>query len=257
MRKPRKVPSFTKWQYIFPYNGELWKHCLPIEVTLTSYRYQCGFAVVTPVIYWRHSKILFARLKPSITDTSTNRALLAIFLGEQNFLQNTRDGFIWLNYVLFTYPLTAYRVERLLHESSHRVQIQRRHKMETFSALLTLCVGNSSVSGEFPSQRPVTRNFDIFFDLHLNKRLSEQSRRRWFETPPRSLWLHYNDHRHMLGDRVPLFIGKYSNHFQLFGQQVCFVQWPNQIGLLRNINLQRYYCLFWLSYSLKQNDCCS
>ena len=30
-----------------------------------------------------------------------------------------------------------------------------RHRMETFSALLALCVGNSSVTGEFPSQRPV------------------------------------------------------------------------------------------------------
>ena len=44
--------------------------------------------------------------------------------------------------------------------------------METFSALLDLCVGNSPVTGEFPSQRPVTWSFDFFFDLRLNKRLS-------------------------------------------------------------------------------------
>ena len=44
--------------------------------------------------------------------------------------------------------------------------------MEAFSALLALCAGNSSVTGEFPAQRPVTRSFDIFFDLRLNKRLS-------------------------------------------------------------------------------------
>ena len=43
--------------------------------------------------------------------------------------------------------------------------------METFSALLALCAGNSPVTGEFPTQRPVTRSFDIFFDLHQNKRL--------------------------------------------------------------------------------------
>ena len=41
--------------------------------------------------------------------------------------------------------------------------------METFSALLTLCVGNSLVSGEFPSQKPMTQSFDIFFDLSLKK----------------------------------------------------------------------------------------
>ena len=41
--------------------------------------------------------------------------------------------------------------------------------METFSALLAICVGNSPVPGEFPTQRPVTRSFDVFFDLRLNK----------------------------------------------------------------------------------------
>ena len=55
--------------------------------------------------------------------------------------------------------------------------------MDTFSALLALCAGNSLVTGEFPSQRPVTRSFNVYFDLCLNKRLCKQSIRRWFETP--------------------------------------------------------------------------
>ena len=42
------------------------------------------------------------------------------------------------------------------------------HQMETFSTLLALCVGNSLVTGEFPSQRPMTRSFDVFFGLCLN-----------------------------------------------------------------------------------------
>ena len=41
--------------------------------------------------------------------------------------------------------------------------------METFSALLAICAGNSPVPGEFPTQRPVTQIFDVFFDLRLNK----------------------------------------------------------------------------------------
>ena len=49
------------------------------------------------------------------------------------------------------------------------------HQMETFSVLLAFCAGNSLVTGEFLAQRPVTRRFDIFFDLRLNKRLSKQS----------------------------------------------------------------------------------
>ena len=67
-----------------------------------------------------------------------------------------------------------------------------RHQMETFSALLATCVGNSPVPGEFLAQRPVTRSFDVFFDLRLNKRLSKQWRGWWFETPSPPLWRHRN-----------------------------------------------------------------
>ena len=67
-----------------------------------------------------------------------------------------------------------------------------RHKMEIFSALLALCVGNSPVTGEFPSQRPVTRSFSVLFDVRLNKLLSKQSTRRWSKTPLRSLCRHCN-----------------------------------------------------------------
>ena len=73
-----------------------------------------------------------------------------------------------------------------------------RHRMETFSALLTLCAGNSPVTGEFPTQRPVTRSFDVFFDLRLNKRLSNQSWGGWFETPLCSLWRHCNVQRNLV-----------------------------------------------------------
>ena len=52
--------------------------------------------------------------------------------------------------------------------------------METFFALLAICAGNSPASGEFPAQRPVTRSFDVFFDLCLNKRLRKQSWGWWF-----------------------------------------------------------------------------
>ena len=58
------------------------------------------------------------------------------------------------------------------------------------SVLLALCAGNLQVTGEFPAQRSVTRSFDIFFDLNLNKRRSKQSRHRWFRTESCSLWRH-------------------------------------------------------------------
>ena len=62
-------------------------------------------------------------------------------------------------------------------------------QMETFSALLALCEGKPLFSGGFPSQRPVSQSFDIFFDVRVNK----QSRRWWFEMPWDSLWHHCND----------------------------------------------------------------
>ena len=50
----------------------------------------------------------------------------------------------------------------------------------------------SSVTGEFSPQRPVTWSFDVSFYLRLNKRLSKQLGRWWFETPSRTLWRHCN-----------------------------------------------------------------
>ena len=55
--------------------------------------------------------------------------------------------------------------------------------METLSALLALCAGNSPVN---------QRSFDVFFDLRLNKWLSEQWWGWWFETPSCPLWCHCN-----------------------------------------------------------------
>ena len=54
-----------------------------------------------------------------------------------------------------------------------------------------LC-GKFTGPGEFPTQRPVTRRFDVFFDLRLNKRLSKQPWGWWFETLSWSLWRHCN-----------------------------------------------------------------
>ena len=88
-----------------------------------------------------------------------------------------------------------------------------RHQMETFSVSLALCAGNSLVTGEFPSQGPVSRSYDVFFDLRLNKRLSKQSWGWWFETLSRLLLRHCNypdnlisffSHRSSFGDRAPI-----------------------------------------------------
>ena len=68
---------------------------------------------------------------------------------------------------------------------SHKL-VWWRHQMETFSALLTLCLGNSLVTkGQW-------RGLWFFFYLSLNKPLSKQLWGWWFEMPSRSLWRHCN-----------------------------------------------------------------
>ena len=86
-----------------------------------------------------------------------------------------------------------------------------RHQMETFSALLVICAGNSPVPGEFPTQRPVTRSFDAYFDLRPNKRLSKQSWDWCFETLSLPLWRHRNGQGvFLLQNRHP-----YPHHYLL------------------------------------------
>ena len=104
-----------------------------------------------------------------------------------------------------------------------------RHQMETFSTLLAICAGNSPASGEFPAQRPMTRSFDVFFDLCLNKRFSEQSRGWWFVTLSGPLWRHRNVWQLVIGAHVfmltVLYIcgPKYGGH--------CTCRCPNTYGV--------------------------
>ena len=65
-----------------------------------------------------------------------------------------------------------------------------------------LC-GEFTGPGEFPTQWPVTRSFDVFFDLRLNKRLSKQPWGWWFETPSLSWWRHC----YVMASRILINIG--------------------------------------------------
>ena len=87
-----------------------------------------------------------------------------------------------------------------------------RHQMETFFALLAICGGNSPVPGEFPTQCPVTRSFDVYFDLHPNKRLSKQSWGWWFKTPSSPLWRHCNAKR---GSQIKRLICPLQSYYSL------------------------------------------
>ena len=58
--------------------------------------------------------------------------------------------------------------------------------------------------GEIPTQRPLTRSFDVFFEPRLYKRWSMQPWGWWFETPSSSLWRHCNGYNWFLIDLFQL-----------------------------------------------------
>ena len=100
---------------------------------------------------------------------------------------NTRQYFDW------THFLTLHNGNNGINTMCQKLcKSWWRHEMETFSASLVICAGNSPVTGEFPAQKPVTRSFDVFFDLHLNKQLSKKSWGWWFETQSHPLSRHCN-----------------------------------------------------------------
>ena len=80
-----------------------------------------------------------------------------------------------------------------------------------------LC-GEVTGPGEFPTQRPVTPSFDVFFDLRLNKRLSKQPWGWWFETPSWSLWRHCNE-LIMLPCNLQSY--HYHNHYWHYIKKIC------------------------------------
>ena len=91
-----------------------------------------------------------------------------------------------------------------------------RYQMDGFfSTLLALCKGNPRKASD--------TNFDVFFDVHLNKRLTKQSRCRWFETPWRSWWHHCND-------LIPIVLVAYPR--SLLNRGNCFGQvlWKQAAG---------------------------
>ena len=100
----------------------------------------------------------------------------------------------------------------------------------------TLC-GEFTGPGEFPAQRPVTRSFDVFFDLRPNKRLSKQSWGWWFETPSRSLCRHCND---SIGSKIKHHLGDPSVEFGIS-------QKPRRRKTLKILRTCSSKCIDWMN----------
>ena len=109
---------------------------------------------------------------------------------------NTSCEFIMNDYITTTKQSTTKPCAYFLGYTVHQNDVI---KLKYFPRHCTnpLC-GEFTDYWQFPSQRPVTRSFDVFFDLGLDKRLIKQSRRRRFDTPSRSLWRHCDVKIHRL-----------------------------------------------------------
>ena len=93
------------------------------------------------------------------------------YLGSFTVLENALNGFCNMSTPLFGIQYVNERSSQhmIFGTIVNLTWSWWRHQMETFSALLAFDVGNSPVTGEFPTQRPVTRSFDNFFYLCLNQ----------------------------------------------------------------------------------------
>ena len=107
------------------------------------------------------------------------------------------------------------------HHDLRSVHSWWRHQMETFSALLTLRAANSPVTCEFPSQRPVMRSFDVFFEV-----LGVQ------HVDPACAW--YSASIAAIIDAISYYIGPRYN-----GTRLCVSTDPNVLMLLPHICRQK------------------
>ena len=162
---------------IFPYpSGLLHWHCGNLTIAPVPAKQPCWIWINTSCEFIMNDCI-------TTTKQSTTKPC-AYFLGYTVSGAGTSDYIPLILWDVITSPFPGYLL---------LAYTWWRHQMKTFSALLAICAGNSPVPGEFPTQRPVTRSFDVNFDLRPNKRLSKQSWGWWFETQSRPLWRHRNE----------------------------------------------------------------
>ena len=159
----------------------------PMACAYLLVRSECGNDEMARMLYHRH-----------VVDTSVaglSWSVRAVTIRIRRLGRNRRHGDIVYRYCIrrLLDLLKSRKREMGVNNFLIRLNTWWHHQMETFSALLAICVGNSTVPGEFPTQRPVTRSFDVYFDLRPNKRLSKQLWGWWFETLSCPLWRHCND----------------------------------------------------------------
>ena len=121
--------------------------------------------------------------------------------------------------------------------------------METFSALLAICTGNSPVPGEFPAQRPVTQSFDVSFDLcwindWVNNRgagdLRRHRGRHRYDVTVMEFRM-YKSHGDTVNHKRLTTIMHNGNHMDVFD-----IQWINQLVTRRVVDGVDWHLTCWM-----------
>ena len=99
---------------------------------------------------------------------------------------------------------------------------------------------------KFPTQRPVTRSFDVFFDLRLNKWLSKQSWGWWFETRSCPLWRHCNGT--YASERWVIISSGNDLLSSLKSSQSIAIFWNLKLFPIKSLFEQLIWSWFWLLY---------
>ena len=171
------------------------KYCYHISCTCTEHGLWIGSRVIYSYntkllthVHRKHSVPIYARCTIFYYLTYSGRCNYL----KNEWLMNAPLVYSWTVTDLITWALKDNNISMEQVMSSRAYYSWWRHQMDTFSALLAFWAGNSPVAGEFPAQRPVTRSFDVSFDLCLSKQLSKLSWGWWFETLSRPLRCHCN-----------------------------------------------------------------
>ena len=127
----------------------------------------CAF---TNQIFALHTEHIFAKL---FVDTY-------IFAREMRHWEKTRYYLIETNILEFYWTHVPHVGSKCVSQTWSHVIMRSLNMITSSNGNI---MWNSSVTGEFPAQRPVTRRFDVYLDLRLNKRLSKHSIGWWSETP--------------------------------------------------------------------------
>ena len=146
-------------------------HCNPLQVLNHSLDY-VGVAFCACGMEGCPGVFIYSVYIGAIADKQTNCSQVAIQrrLVERGHTWNN-DGTVLNAVHIIHFSHLAWDTKLLI--------FRWRHQMETFSSSLTSCVGNSPFTGEFPSQKPGMRSFDVFFGLHswVNNRMAGELKR--------------------------------------------------------------------------------